>query len=88
MDGWRKERRRQGQGRKTGGKGEGAVDRKRGGRDGGREDAREGRGKTCMQAGKEERQRPRKEWSEENTEKEEKVRGGRKEGRRKGNTCI
>ena len=37
-----------------------------------------------MQAGKEERQRPRKEWSEENTEKEEKVRGGRKEGRRKG----
>ena len=57
---------------------------KRGGRDGGREEAREGRGKTFMQAGKEERQRPRKEWSEEKTDKEEKVRGGRKEGRRKG----
>lgn len=50
----------------------------------GREEAREGRGKTCMQAGKEERQRPRKEWSEEKTDKEEKVRGGRREGRRKG----
>ena len=39
-----------------------------------------------MHAGGErrERQRPRNEWSEEKTEKEEKVRGDRKEGRRKG----
>ena len=33
------------------------MDSKRGGRDGGKEEAREGRGKTCMQAGKEERDR-------------------------------
>ena len=33
------------------------MDSKRGGRDGRRDKAREGKGKTCMQAGKEERDR-------------------------------
>ena len=54
---------------------EGMEERRKRGRGGGRHACRRER---------RERQRPRNEWSEEKTEKEEKVRGDRKEGRRKG----
>ena len=56
------------------------------GRKGWRKGGSEGGEGEDMHAGGErrERQRPRNEWSEEKTEKEEKVRGDRKEGRRKG----